>query len=67
MHHNSTSLHYGWILLLPSDSCDGGLRMSSVGPGSIATRQAAPQPLVLSNDRQPTGEGRSGGVRETIE
>ena len=41
--------------------------MSTVGPGKIATRQTAPQPLILRNDRQPTSEGRSGGMRETIE
>ena len=59
------SPHYGWILQLPGYSIDGELRLSPDGPDNIATRRTTPLPS-LSNDRQPTSEERSGGMREAF-
>ena len=56
-----------WDFAFPGDSSDGGLRLSTDGPDFIATRRTAPLPPNLSNDRQPTSEERTGGMREAIE
>ena len=67
MHNDSKSPRYGGILQFPGDSSDGGLRLSTDGPDNIATHRTAPLPSNLSNDRQPTSEERTGGMREAIE